>query len=74
MEEILQKAEYCLNCKNPMCKLKGCPISTDIPEFINEIKNNNLKKAYEILQEKNILSSICARICPVEEQCMRGLY
>ena len=74
MEEILEKAKECLNCKNPMCKKNGCPVSTNIPAFINEIKNNNLKKAYCILQENNILSSICARICPVEEQCMRFLH
>ena len=70
MEEILEKAKYCLNCKRPMCREKGCPISTYIPDFINEIKNNNLQKAYKILQDNNILSSICARICPFEEQCM----
>lgn len=74
MEEILEKAKYCLNCQRPMCKEKGCPISTNIPGFISEIKNNNLDKAYRILQENNILSSICASICPVEKQCMRFLY
>ena len=68
-EEILIEANKCLNCKNPLCR-KGCPIATRIPDFINEIKNNNLQKAYEILQENNIMSDICSNVCPYEEQCV----
>ena len=69
MEEIKEKAEYCLNCKNKPCSIKGCPMQTKIPEFITEIKNENLEKAYNILQENNICSYICSLICPQEEQC-----
>lgn len=75
-EEMLKEANECLNCKNPLCR-KGCPIATRIPEFINEIKNNNLNKAYEILQENNIMSDICSNVCPYEEycsgHCIRGI-
>lgn len=73
MEKILTLAGECLNCKKPMCKT-GCPIATNIPEFIQEIKNNNMQKAYQILQDNNILSEICSRICPTENQCMRKMY
>lgn len=69
MENIEEMANYCLNCKLKPCSEKGCPIKTQIPEFISEIKNNNLKKAYNILQENNICSHICSIICPQEEQC-----
>lgn len=69
MKEILDLAKECLNCKNPLCR-QGCPINTKIPDFICQIKNNNLNKAYEILQENNVLSSICSKICPAENQCM----
>lgn len=69
LDEVLINANRCLNCKNPMCK-KGCPIATSIPEFIAKIKENNYKEAYNILQEKNLMSEICSTICPVEEQCM----
>lgn len=68
IEDILKEANKCLNCKNPRCKI-GCPIGTNIPGFINEIKNNNLNKAYEILQENNIMSYICSNVCPYEEYC-----
>lgn len=68
-EKVLEKANKCLNCKNPMCK-QGCPIETDIPNFIAKIKENDLKQAYYILQENNIMSEICCTVCPVEKQCM----
>lgn len=67
--DIENKASRCLNCKKPMCK-EGCPISTNIPEFIAKIKEKDYKTAYELLQENNIMSEICSRICPVEQQCM----
>ena len=69
LDEVLIEANKCLNCKNPMCK-KGCPIATSIPEFIAKIKENNYIEAYNILQEKNLMSEICSTVCPVEEQCM----
>ena len=68
-QEILEEANKCLKCKNPMC-VKGCPVQTKIPDFINEIKQNNLLKAYEILQENNIMSDVCSNVCPYEEYCM----
>lgn len=73
MENInnaLEQAGKCLNCKKPMCSQKGCPVGTNIPKFIEELKNQNFEKAYEILQENNILSEICSSICPVETQCV----
>ena len=68
-EEVLEEANKCLNCKNPLCQ-RGCPISTKIPDFITAIKNNEMQKAYEILQENNIMSDICSNVCPYEEQCV----
>ena len=62
------EASRCLNCKNPMCK-KGCPVSVNIPEFIQEIKNGNVQKAGEIIRQTNMLPSVCGRVCPQERQC-----
>lgn len=69
MNEIKECAGYCLNCKTKPCSTKGCPIQTNIPEFITEVKNENYSKAYEILQENNIFSYVCSIVCPQEEQC-----
>jgi len=67
-EQIKQKAEYCLNCKNPQCK-KGCPLENNIPEFINYIKQEKYKKAFDILSATTVMQPICGLICPHEKQC-----
>ena len=64
----IEEAKRCLNCKNPLC-MEGCPVSVNIPEFINEIKNGDFDKAAESLLKKNNLPAICGRVCPQETQC-----
>lgn len=66
--DIKEKAKYCLNCKLKPCS-KGCPMNTNIPEFIEKIKEENFEEAYYILKENNIFSHICSIICPQEDQC-----
>lgn len=68
IENIKEKAKYCLNCKLKPCS-KACPMNTNIPEFIEKIKEEKFKDAYYILKENNIFSHICSIICPQEEQC-----
>lgn len=69
MEEINDKANYCLNCKVKPCSLKGCPLGNNIPDFIAQIKAENYDKAYEILSETTVLPGICGKICPHKKQC-----
>jgi glutamate synthase (NADPH/NADH) small chain len=69
MNEIKEKANYCLNCKIKPCSLKGCPLGNNIPEFIKQIKEENYSKAYQILSETTVLPRICGRICPHQKQC-----
>lgn len=67
-EEATLEAQRCLECKKRPCTL-GCPVNIKIPEFIHEIKNGNIEKAYEIITEDNGLPAICGRVCPQEKQC-----
>ena len=69
MEEIQEKAKYCLNCKVKPCSLKGCPLNNNIPDFIKEIKEENYKEAYKILCQTTVLPGVCGRICPHMKQC-----
>lgn len=69
IDDIKKDASWCLNCKNKSCSVEGCPINTDIPEFIAEVKNENYKDAYDILMKNNVFSHICSIVCPQEEQC-----
>ena len=70
MQNIKEKANYCLNCKTKPCSVNGCPLNNDIPSFINAIKQEQYEKAYEILTKTTVLPSICGRICPHYKQCM----
>ena len=67
-KEILGKAQYCLNCKNPLCRT-GCPLGNHIPDFIAQLKEGNVQQAYEILTQTTVLSAVCGRICPHQKQC-----
>ena len=69
MNKIEEKVNECLNCKIKPCSKKGCPLENDIPEFIKEVKNNNIRKAYEIVSKTTVLPGICGRICPHQKQC-----
>lgn len=69
MEQIKEKANYCLSCPVKPCSEKGCPLGNDIPEFIKAVKEEHYKKAYEILSETTVLQAICGRICPHTKQC-----
>ena len=67
-KEILEKVQYCLNCKNPLCRT-GCPLGNHIPDFIAQLKEGNVQEAYEILTQTTVLSAVCGRICPHQKQC-----
>lgn len=65
---VIDEANRCLNCKNPMCQ-KGCPIHTPIPQMIQAFKNGSLGEAGEMLFANNPMSLICSLVCNHENQC-----
>lgn len=67
IEKIKEKAKYCLNCKHKPSQM-ACPMKTNIPYFIERLKEDNIKEAYKILLDNNIFSPICSVICPQEKQ------
>lgn len=67
-EQVKSEASRCLNCKNPRC-VQGCPVNIQIPKFIEALKENDIKKAGEIIRETSMLPSVCGRVCPQERQC-----
>lgn len=67
-EEAMAEASRCINCKNAQC-MKGCPVSINIPGFVEQVKNGNFDKAYEIISESSALPAVCGRVCPQESQC-----
>lgn len=68
MEEAQTEASRCINCKNPLC-VQGCPVSIDIPAFIQKIKEGDMKEAGKIIAKYSNLPAVCGRVCPQETQC-----
>ena len=67
-EEAKEEASRCINCKNAQC-MKGCPVSINIPGFIERVKNDDIEGAYQIISESSALPAVCGRVCPQESQC-----
>lgn len=68
LEEAMQEASRCLNCKNARC-VQGCPVGIDIPRFIEQLKTGNVEEAFKIISESSALPAVCGRVCPQESQC-----
>ena len=67
-EQAIDEANRCLNCKNKPC-VAGCPVSINIPEFIEKIKEGDFAEAYKIISLSSSLPAVCGRVCPQETQC-----
>ncbi len=63
-----EEAERCLQCRKPGC-VAGCPVSVDIPGFIDLIAQGDMTGAIRNLWGKNALPAVCGRVCPQEIQC-----
>jgi glutamate synthase (NADPH/NADH) small chain len=64
----VEEAQRCLQCKNAPC-MAGCPVGVRIPEFIDQIRQGDYRKAYEVIKKTNSLPAVCGRVCPQENQC-----
>lgn len=67
-EEAMEEAVRCINCKNAQC-IKGCPVSINIPGFIEKVKEGDIEAAYQVISESSALPAVCGRVCPQESQC-----
>ena len=67
-DEAVAEAQRCLNCKNAHC-VQGCPVSINIPGFVEKVKEGNFAAAYQVISESSALPAVCGRVCPQESQC-----
>lgn len=68
LEEAVQEAARCLNCKNAKC-VGDCPVSINIPGFISHVKKGEIAEAAKVIAEASALPAVCGRVCPQESQC-----
>lgn len=68
LEEAIMEADRCIQCKNPRC-VPGCPVRIDIPKFIRELREGDIRAARDTIGLQSNLPAVCGRVCPQEEQC-----
>ena len=68
LDEATLEASRCLNCPKPRC-VQGCPVSLQIPRFIQALREGDLRKAAGVIAEDSSLPAVCGRVCPQENQC-----
>jgi glutamate synthase (NADPH/NADH) small chain len=68
LEHALVESERCLMCPQPLC-IPACPVNIDIPGFIQKIIDKDLRGAWDVLGDSNLLPAVCGRVCPQEDQC-----
>ena len=66
---VINEARRCLQCKKPLCRLKGCPAQTNIPEMIRLFLDGQINEAGEMLFINNPMSIVCPLVCDHEKQC-----
>ncbi|MBX7055877.1 MAG: NADPH-dependent glutamate synthase [Pyrinomonadaceae bacterium] len=66
--EAVLESQRCLFCPDPKC-IAGCPVSINIPGFIERIGEKDFRGAYDIITGTNLLPAVCGRVCPQENQC-----
>ena len=67
-EQARQEALRCLICKKPGC-VAGCPVSVDIPGFVDLVAEGEFAAAARKIKQTNALPAVCGRVCPQESQC-----
>lgn len=68
MNEIDEKAGYCLSCLNPRCET-GCPTGNHIRDMIKAMKDGNPGLAADILHAANPFPELTSSLCDCGSQC-----
>ncbi|MBI4404681.1 MAG: NADPH-dependent glutamate synthase [Deltaproteobacteria bacterium] len=69
VEEAINEAKRCLQCKKEKFCVAGCPVNVDVGGFIKFVREGDFAAAARKIKETNALPAICGRVCPQEDQC-----
>ncbi|NLF32363.1 MAG: FAD-dependent oxidoreductase, partial [Planctomycetes bacterium] len=70
----LLSAPRCMDCMNPTCAERGCPLGNRVPVWIDLAERRRWAEASEILHATNNFPEFTASICPApcQQACKQG--
>ena len=73
-DKIREQAYRCMNCGVPFCQ-SACPLGNMIPDFNDAVKNNDWRRALDVLHSTNSFPEFTGRVCPApcEAACVLGI-
>jgi len=71
LTQAMNEAARCHLCHDAPCS-QSCPAGTDPATFIRKLRLRNIKGAIRTVKGNNVLSGICALVCPTEQLCQKG--
>ena len=66
---VINEARRCLQCKKPLCRIKGCPVQTNVPEMVRLFLDGKINEAGAMLYDNNPMSVFCSLVCDHDAQC-----
>jgi len=63
LDHLRDEARRCHECEAAPCTA-ACPNNIDVPSFIKAFEQDDIPRAYAILQKHNDLPEMCAHLCP----------
>jgi glutamate synthase (NADPH/NADH) small chain len=66
---VRAQASRCINCPDPPCAKKGCPLGNRIPEWLALTADGRFLEAAQLSRSTSNLPEICGRVCPQERLC-----
>ena len=63
------QASRCINCADPQCVKKGCPLANRIPEWLALTAEGRFLEAAAVSQSTSNMPEICSRVCPQDRLC-----
>ncbi len=72
-QEVIDEAERCLSCKKPRCEM-ACPTGFSVPKMLLAIKEGDMQKAADVVNDYFCTPSSQNRICPAfcQDACVVG--
>ena len=63
------QASRCINCSDPGCVTKGCPLANRIPEWLALTAEGRFLEAAALSRSTSNMPEICSRVCPQDRLC-----